>query len=265
MPLAMSNRSIILAAVSAALLSQQVAAFQPLITDDTGTQGAGGNQIEFSYNRTSEKTPAGRERVHELPFVFTRGMTETLDLYVGVGYLNIEPDGLPTERGWGNPVIGTKWRFYEDEARKLSFALKPQIRLPVSDAREARGLGTARVSYGAGLLMTKETGFGAVHANLAAEHINFADAALDASERGTRYRLSMAPVWDVSDAWKLAIDVGLATNPDRSAKRYMGYIEAGAIYSHSKDLDFALGIIRNVRDAEVRTTQVTLGVTLRYR
>jgi hypothetical protein len=263
MPILM--RPIVLAAVSAALISQHADAFQPLITDDTGTQGAGRNQMELSYNRTSERAPAGRERVHELPFVFTRGITEALDLYVGAGYLRIDPDGSSGERGWGNPVFGAKWRVYDDEASKLSFALKPQVRIPVSEAREARGLGTGRLSYGAGLLASKETGFGALHANLAAERINYADAALDASERRTRYRLSVAPVWDVSDTWKLALDAGLVTNPDRSAKRYMGYIEAGAIYSHSKDLDFALGIIRNVRDAEVRTTQLTLGVTLRYR
>jgi hypothetical protein len=35
-------------------------AFQPLVTDDTGTQGAGGNQLEFSYSRFVEKEPDAR-------------------------------------------------------------------------------------------------------------------------------------------------------------------------------------------------------------
>jgi hypothetical protein len=45
----------------------------------------------------------------------------------------------------------------------------------------------------------------------------------------------------------------------------LGYIELGTIYSPSKDLDFALGIIRNIIDGDVRTTQVTAGVTWRFR
>jgi|GEM_PF-2455259 len=36
-------------------LPTAAAAFQPLITDDAGTQGAGGNQLEAAYNRTSDK------------------------------------------------------------------------------------------------------------------------------------------------------------------------------------------------------------------
>lgn len=82
-----------------------------------------------------------------------------------------------TERGWGNVVLGAKWRFHDKEASKLSFALKPEIQLPVSKDREARGLGTARTSYGVSLLMTQETGFGAVHANAAVERVNYSDRA----------------------------------------------------------------------------------------
>jgi len=78
----------------------------------------------------------------------------------------VPPAPGATERGWGNPVLGAKWRFYDNESSKLSFAFRPEIQFPVSDNREARGLGTARVSYGAGLLMRQETGFGALLANL---------------------------------------------------------------------------------------------------
>jgi hypothetical protein len=240
-------------------------AFQPLVTDDTGTQGAGGNQIEAAYNRTVERAAGARAVVHEVPLVYTRGITEALDLYFGGAYQRLTADGAPTERGWGNTAFGAKWRFYENETSKLSLALKPEVQFPVSKSRELRGLGAARASYALGLLMTQETGFGAVHANLAAEKIDYADAALDAAERRTRYRASLAPVWDVTEQWKLALDAGIVTNPERTAKRYFGYVEVGAIYSPSKGLDFALGIIRNVRDGEARTTLATVGVTWRFR
>lgn len=248
------------------LLPAVATAFQPLVTDDTGTQGAKGNQIEAAYNRTVDKVSGTEAVTQEVPLVFTRGITDTLDLYAGVGYQRIEPPAPGTEeRGWGNPAVGVKWRFYDNEASKLSFALKPEIQFPVSDSREARGLGTAKTSYSVNLIMTQETGFGAVHANAVAERVNYSDDALNSAERRTLYRLSVAPVWDVAEGWKLALDTGLTTNPDLAASARMGYVELGAIYSPSKDLDLAFGIIRNVSDGDMSTTQATAGITWRFR
>ncbi|MBI2294511.1 MAG: transporter [Betaproteobacteria bacterium] len=249
-----------------ALLPSVASAFQPLATDDTGTQGTGGNQIEAAYNRTVDKAPGTRDVTQGLPLVFTRGITDALDLYAALGYQRIAPSApAAVERGWGNPAFGAKWRFYDVEASKLSFALKPEVQFPVSKNREARGLGTARASYSVGLLMTQETGFGAVHANAVAEWVNHSDDALNSAERRTLYRLSAAPVWDVAEGWKLALDAGLVTNPDRAARARMGYVELGAIYSHGKDLELALGIVRNIMDGDARTTQATAGLTLRFR
>jgi hypothetical protein len=249
-----------------ALLPAVALAFQPLVTDDTGTQGADGNQIELAYNRTTAKSPGTKDRVHELPFVFTRGLSDELDVYLGFNRQRIVSTAAGTaEHGWSNPALGAKWRFYDDEAGRLSFALKPEIQFPVSKSKEARGLGTARVSYGMGLLMTQETGFGAVHANLVAERVRYADDALNSAERRTLYRLSVAPVWDVAEGWQLALDAGVMTNPDRTARARMGYVELGAIYSPGKDLDLALGVVRDIMDGDARTTQVTVGLTWRFR
>jgi len=249
-----------------ALLPAVASAFQPLVTDDTGTQGAKGNQVEAAYNRTADKVSGTKTVTQEVPLVFTRGITDALDLYAGVGYQRIEPPAPGTEeRGWGNPAVGAKWRFYENEASKLSFALKPEIQFAVSESKEAQGLGTGRTSYGVNLIMTQETGFGAVHANAVAERVNYSDDALNSAERRTLYRLSVAPVWDVAEGWKLALDAGFTTNPDLAAKANMGYVEIGAIYSPSKDLDLALGIVRNVRDGDISTTQATVGITWRFR
>jgi len=249
-----------------ALLPVAAWAFQPLVTDDTGTQGAGGNQIELAYNRTVAESPGAKDTTHEVPLVFTRGVSDALDLYAGLSNQRIEPTAPATvEHGWSNTFFGAKWRFYDDEASKLSFGLKPEIQFPVSRDNEARGLGTARTSYSVSLLMTQETGFGAVHVNLAAARVNYADDALNAAERRTLYRLSVAPVWDVAEGWKLALDAGVMTNPDPAAKARMGYVELGAIYSFSKDLDFAFGVVREIMDGDARTTQATAGLTWRFR
>ncbi|MNC92785.1 hypothetical protein D3C83_92840 [compost metagenome] len=65
--------------------------------------------------------------------------------------------------------------------------------------------------------------------------------------------------------WKLALDAGVVTNPDRAARNYLGYVELGAIYAPQKDLEIALGIIRNLRDGSAATTQATAGLTWRFR
>lgn len=259
-------KSAVLSLGCIALAPAVALAFQPLVTDDTGTQGAGGNQIEVAYTRTRDTAPDARVVTHEWPLTFTRGIIDALDVYAGIAYQRIVPTAPdPVERGWGNPAVGAKWRFYENETAKLSFALKPEIQFPVSTSKEARGLGTARTAYSANLVMTQETGFGAVHANAVAERVNYSDDALNQAERRTLYRLSAAPVWDIAEGWKLALDAGITTNPDRTARARMGYLELGAIYSPGKDLDLALGIIRNVRDGAVSTTQAAAGFTWRFR
>ena len=214
----------------ALLLPGIACAFQPLVTDDTGTQGAGGNQVEVAYNRTVDKASGAKAVTHEVPLAFARGITDSLDLYAGIGYQRIAPDAPQApERGWGNPVLGAKWRFHENEAAKRSFALRPEVAFAVSEGKEARGLGTARASFGVALLMTQETAFGAVHANLVAERVSYSDDELNRAERRTLYRLSVAPVWDVAEGWKLALDAGVTTNPDLAARASMGYVELGAI------------------------------------
>ncbi len=240
-------------------------AYQPLITDDTGTQGAGGNQLEGGFLRTTDKHAGGKDVTLEAAAVYTRGISDTVDVFVGVPYLRVEPAGAMTESGWSNTAIGAKWRFFEDEKSKLSFALKPILQLPVSSGKEASGLGQARTSWRLDLVMTQETGFGAVHANLASTRVNYEDDALNDATRRSQFRLSVAPVWDVTEQFKLAFDTGIMTNPDRAEKSHMGYVELGAIYSPSKELDFALGVIYSTNDGPVKTTYLTAGVTWRFK
>jgi len=248
-----------------ALTPSPGSAFQPLITDDTGTQGTGGNQLEGGFLRTTDKHAGGKDVTLEAAAVYTRGIYDTVDVFIALPYQRIEPAGAITESGWSNAVIGAKWRFFEDEKSKLSFALKPILQLPVSSSEELQGLGTARTSWRLDLLMTQETGFGAVHANLASTRVKFEDGALNDATRQSQFRLSVAPVWDVTEKWKLALDMGIMTNPDRTEKQRMGYYEIGAIYAPSKDLELAVGVVRNTSDGPVQSTQVTAGVTWRFK
>lgn len=256
----------VIAAGGVALLPAIASAFQPLVTDDTGTQGAGGNQLEVSYVQFVEREPNATAITRSFPLVFTRGLTDELDVFVGVSYVRFRaPAEDPAGNGGGNLAVGLKWRFHENKEHKWSLALKPEIRPAVSDSAENRGLGNGRANASGALILTKETGFGAIHANLAVSTFRFNIQDNREIHRNTLWRLSVAPVFDLSERWKAALDVGAVTNPHQAEKAYMGYVELGAIYSPSKDLDFALGFIRDVHHKGHSVKTLTAGVTWRFR
>lgn len=257
---------VLLAGLLCAVASPASHAFQPLVTDDTGTQGTGGNQLEFSANRDREEAAGVTNTAHTLPLTYTRGLTDALDVFVSVNHIRLSST-LPgaDASGSGNSSLGVKWRFYEDETSKTSLGFKPELRLPVSEANEARGLGTGRSSYGATLILTRETRFGAVHANLAAGRNRFRDTL--ANPDATTTRISIAPVWDVSEQWKLALDLGTETEKAGGNDVRANFLELGAIFSPGKDLDFTFGILRRKLDDASSTAiySLTAGITWRFK
>jgi len=256
----------IVAGLLFAAASPAAFAFQPLITDDTGTQGTAGNQIEFAVNADRASSAGDTTKTRTLPLVYTRGLGDALDVYVAASRIRIRSTVPGADAsGSGNPALGAKWRFYENEESKTSLGLKPELRLPVSAAKETAGLGTGRSSYGLTLILTQEVPFGAVHANLAAGRNRFRDTAANPDASTTH--VSIAPVWDVAAEWKLALDVGSDTETAGGSKTRSNYTEIGAIFSPGKDIDFALGVVRRSDNANPGTTtnSATAGVTWRFK
>lgn len=236
-----------------ATLSSVASAFQPLITDDTGTQGAGGNQLEFSYNGDQVEQGGVTTRGKALPLVYTRGLTDTLDVFVQAN-----------EGGSGNPSFGLKWRFYENEESKTSLGVKPEVRYPLNPRGEP-SRAQERTTHGVTAILTQEVGFGAIHANLFSGQDTFRDST--GFPRITTTRFSVAPVWDVTDQLKLALDIGAEHARSAGATTVSNITELGLIWSPNKDVDIAAGIVRSVDDANPRatTTTGTVGATWRFR
>ena len=241
------------------------AAFQPLVTDDTGTQGERGNQVELSIDGDRAREAGETTRTRTLPLTYTRGLSDALDVFAGISNVRIHSSSPGAgASGSGNPVLGAKWRFFESEASKTSFGLKPEILLPVSHARETSGLGNGRLSWALTFIVTQEVAFGAIHANLATARNRFRDPL---APNGTTTAVSIAPVWDVAPGWKLALDLGYESESAGGVKTRTRFAELGAIYSPSENLDFALGVIRSTNSADPRLTanSATLGVTWRFK
>ena len=240
--------------------------FQPLITDDTGTQGAQGNQLEFSVNVDREAAAGNVTRTRTLPLVYTRGLSETTDVYFAAVPTKINSTIPGSDAsGNGNPALGIKWRFYENEDSKTSLGFKPEIRLPISAAKEAAGLGTGRTSYGLLLILTQEVSFGAVHLNLGRGRDLFRDP--EVNPHALTQHASIAPVWDLTERWKVALDAGVETETAGGVTTREQFVQFGTIFSPSKDIDFAFGIARRSDNAITRTntSSATLGLTWRFK
>jgi hypothetical protein len=254
-----------LAAAMLATMSSAALALQPLITDDTGTQGEGGKQAEVSFVDKQASVAGENTRTRALPLVFTFGATETLDLYLGITPTMIRSNvaGVDAD-GQGNTALGVKWRFFENEDSGTSLALKPEIRLPVSSSQEAAGLGAGMTSYGLALILSQDVSFGAVHFNLSAGRDEFRTASL--IPPADSLRTSFAPVWNVSEQWKLALEVGRESVSSAGDTTTTQFVQLGAIFSPDKDLDIALGILRNNDNAtpQTSTTTATIGLTWRF-
>lgn len=234
-------------------LASLASAHQPLITDDTGTQGSGGNQLEFSYNHDREEQAGAKTRTRTVPLVFTRGLGDTLDFFVQAN-----------EGGSGNPSFGLKWRFHESEDGQTSLGVKPEVRHPLNPRGEPSPA-EERKTYGLTAILTQAVAFGAIHANLYFGQDRFRDPIN--FPRINKTRLSVAPVWDVNESLKLALDLGIEHTTSAGARIDSELAELGLIYAPDKDLDIAAGIVRTVTGQHPHTTitAATIGLTWRFR
>ena len=237
-----------------------------MVTDDSGTQGSGGNQLEISFNEDRVSVSGNTDRSRATPVVYTRGMTETLDAFAGYRYIRIRtsaPGGDTS--GGGNLSVGAKWRFYENEESKTRFAVKPEILFPVGAGREGAGLGTGKTSGNLTLILTQEVPFGAIHVNAGVGRDRYRDTSINPDTTTTR--ASIAPVWCVAEQWTLALDIGTESSYARIARVRSNFAELGTVYSPHKELDFALGMLGSSDNQRPRTaTQtVTAGIIWRFK
>jgi hypothetical protein len=236
-------------------------AAHPLITDDTGTQGRGKFQLEATGTWITDQEDTGGEGVREIGslavLAFAAGVSETLDLVVGVPYMWTETKeaGQTTrDDGPSDTVIEAKWRFYDKE--KFSMAIKPGLLFPTGD--EEQGRGTGHVGYATFLISTFETEPWAFDANIGYLYL---ENRLE--ERVQLWFASLATRFAVSEQWTVVGEIGATRNADPDDKSHPAFTQAGLIFSPSDDLDLSLGFLAGLSDAEVDQA-VRVGVTIRF-
>ncbi|MBU3615733.1 hypothetical protein [Polynucleobacter sp. JS-Polo-80-F4] len=271
--------------LSLLLVPTLVFAFEPLNTDDAGTVKAGGNQIEqyfFSINRQGGSQQAdiitpgeeytGRTDAKAFPFTYTRGLSNQVEASISATYFN-EPSGNYSK--FANYVLASKWRFYEDEDLGYALAIKPTVVLPAGKQQQVAGLGLAAFNYGVNFIASKYWQDIELHLNAvymrSPYNTNYSVGTTTDLNRTNIFLISVAPVWSISKNFKIALDIGAATNPPSSEQYLSHYALIAGIYSLTDSIDLGVSYMRTgssygetFASQQAGATRSEVGVTWRF-
>jgi hypothetical protein len=247
---------VFIAIVSMIGFSTNAFATHPLITDDTGTQGKAGIQIELNGEYGTGKEDGVTEKTTEIAGAFTYGLTDSLDLIAGIPYLftSVESEGETVkEKGISDASLQAKWRFYE--IGKFSFALKPGISLPTGD--EQKGLGTNKIGYSGFLINT-------INIEPFAFHLNFGYMRNEKKfeEENNLWHASAACEYSILKNLRVVVNIGMEKNSDPDATDNPAFILGGIIYSVKYNIDLDAGFKYGLNKPEVDYSLLA-GITIK--
>lgn len=253
-----SNRNLFLLSL---LFSTTAAhAAHPLITEDTGTQGTGGFQLELSLERAIDDEHDLHEKAWLGAATLSYGLLDNLDLILGGTYLHFhtqDGDEDVKEHGFGDVTFDLKWRLFE--SGDFSIAFKPGVVFPTGD--EDKGLGDGDTRYNMSLVMSWEPEPWGIHLHLASL-LN--PGVLDWS--GGIGHASAAVTYLPREDLKLVADIGRYDLAEPDTEGHLNnpmFLTLGAIWSLRENTDLDLGVRYGMRHTEVDWTFL-LGTAIRW-
>jgi len=221
-------------------------AYFPLVTDDTGSQGQGGQQLEIGYvysrNTSDVFDNDGRavdstvNRSNTFPVTYTYGATDDLDVFIGV------IRQVNAVSGWINTGLGVKWTFSGEQQNGWSFAVKPTVLLPVTKTMQANGLGNAATNWQVNLISSYIAPTHELHLNAGYGSNRYSQLPNTDPQRTHLWSVSAAPVLVLNSQWKVALDVGVLSNPSLNS-HYIAFGEVAVVYAPVKNLQLGLGLV----------------------
>lgn len=222
------------------LLPMSAFALQPLSTDDAATMGMAKFQLEVSSEFNWEKANGIRTNQQQLGLTLTAGLLDSLDLVVGVPFRWQQvKDDLLTYRDNGGITdmsLALKWRMLE--LGPVALAIKPTVTIPTGDLD--KGLGAARMAYGATLISTVDLKPLSIHANVGYTKQLRTEAAR-INSREDLVNLSVAGVFEATKKLQLMAELGTASYTDYSNKNWASFMTAGVSYAVIDNLAVSLG------------------------
>lgn len=242
--------------VVAALTMQVSRAAHPLITEDTGTQGRGNFQLELTAEHNDDEADGANIHVVQSNAVLAYGARDNVDLLFSLPHKRERSeanDSSDVVSGVGDIGFDLKWRLHERGS--LSLALKPGITLPTGD--ETSGLGSGRATSSLYLVTSFDLAPWAFHIHVGNQRYhNISD------ERIGRQHISIAG-WREVGRLKVVTDLGINSNPDKTASSDPAFFIFGLIYSARKWLDLDVGWKKSVNLDESGRALLG-GVALRF-
>ncbi len=116
----------------------------PLLTDDPGTPGAG--RWEINVALTLDRTSASREIGAPLVDV-NYGWGERLQLKLEIPWIVADDDAEGRRSGLGNPLLGVKWRFLDEDKAGIAVSTYPQLGFNLVSSSADRGLAERETSF----------------------------------------------------------------------------------------------------------------------
>ena len=168
----------------------------PLVTDDTGTAGAG--TLEIIAFAAGESRNAG-DSMQAPALDLAYGINEVLEFGVVIPRQRVKNTGERSVTAWGQASVGLKWRFYNRGGRALTLA--PSLSMPLSTRSTELGIVDDTYIFTLPLLASISSESWEWTANLG---YSISSQTFDAINAGAsaRYRLSpsvrvMAELWGV--------------------------------------------------------------------
>jgi hypothetical protein len=229
---------------AALAVSTHAFAAQPLITDDTVTQGTQRWRLEIEGLDADGRRGAGD--LERYDGVLSYGLGETADVQIGAGWIRSGQDGV------SDTAVALKWRFYERGA--LSFALKPGFTVPTGD--EDDGHGTGRVTWGLRAIFSWAPGAISAHA-----HVGYRRSENKLGQRESLNEAAAAIGYQI-DRVRFVAEAARETNPVPGG-RTIRYTTLGAVWRASRDLDLDAGWRQGHGGATIDDA-LLIGATLRW-
>lgn len=225
-------------------------AAHPLVSDDTVTQGVGGYQVEVNTDWLRDAGVKTRTATATL----TRGMTESIDVYLDTPYALSQPTGF-------NDIgLGLKWRLFESNG--LSVGLKPE--LSIATGNQEKQLGDGRSGGVLTVLTQYELGAWTWLFNLGTELHRYSSASSQDEYRRYINKASVGFTYQLDEQWLFVMDSGIQSHASKSEKKDPRFALVGLIYSLSEDAELDLGYKKALNSTET-DRQWGLGLTYRFK
>jgi hypothetical protein len=221
----------------------------PMLSEDTGTQGAGNYELELGYDWSRlEGTRA---------FLFqpqlSYGTSAALDLIVQPSWLRNTDVSDSRIQGLGDTNLDVKWRFYG--AAPLSLGIRAGLELPT--AQRALGLPRGQLGEHGILVASFDAAPWAFDLNA-----GYAYVPLGAGARSSLYHFSGATQFSVNASLSLIAEASADGNPDPAQQACLCVALVGLIYTIHPGFDLDAGY-RAPLNAATPAQQWLLGFTFR--